>query len=128
MTDEEIMRTLAEFMGILGPNPETLRLSKTGKSWVRDIDGRGYFGDSDYAPLPDYLHSYDALAPVYLKAKTIGPCGGYELRLLVKRHLRKLAGWFPTDFEDWYKITPRQHAEALATAIQEHNQRSKSNG
>lgn len=93
MTDQEITRTLAEFMGL--PTPPSIRFSSDGWGTTE------YWVDNMGVPIPAYLTSYDALAPVWRKVNTEPmhcPC-----RLNIGRH--------------WWEKTPRQHAGALAAAI-----------
>lgn len=99
MSDEQIVRTLAEFMDY-----DVLELmwpTGNGQWWYRET------GSDEHAPdariLPDWFNSYDALAPVWRKvAGTIGD--------VARGAMANKACW-------WYEFTPRDHATSLAEAI-----------
>ena len=99
MTDEEVVKTLAEFMGI------DAHVIFCAGPW-RYIPRESHV---DLA-LPQWLTSYDAIADVWRKVKTApNLLYGKAADELVPNHC----------FCDWFTATPRQHAEALATAVRE---------
>lgn len=103
MTDEQIVKTLAEFMGY-----ERVRELMPGtrfSEWIGAKVGRQF--DSEDVTLPDWLTSYDAIAEVWQKSDD----------MLYESATHYLQNGIC--FDDWYSRTPRQHAEALAMAILE---------
>lgn len=107
MTDEQIVRTLAEFMGYERYKDSTFAM-------YREVGlGRpdSFVIEKD---LPKYLTSYDALAPVWRKAFDTTPaihCSDENEKCFYCKAHEIL------DDACWFRDTPREHAEALATAI-----------
>ena len=125
MTDEQVVRTLAEFDGWTEIQPAD-RYVDFGRDkgfpppqWYRErgIDqSQPRRRSGDKHPLPAYLTSYDALAPVWRKLDTdtlseaweklwMGPGGDGDK--------------YAYTASDWFQKPPRDHAHALATAIKE---------
>ena len=99
MTDEQVVRTLAEFMGYVRCGNGALAL------WREDGCGRpnSYVREGN---LPPYLTSYDALAPVWRRFKEVDR----------DRYANCLGG---CGFHPWFEGSPRDHAHALCKAILE---------
>lgn len=111
MTDQAIIQTLAEFMGMTLPEAMP--------------DG--------YQSCPLWLESYDALAPIWRKLSdgarrvdgligcgkpTEGDFVFHEVESAAHALLQQAAG-SGSYLSVWHRLGPRYHAEALATAIQE---------
>ena len=99
MTDAEIIRTLAEFMGY-----QELRMTdrRTGFSAFRDASGT--------IARTDWLTSYDAIAEVWQRVHVSHPVQYEKARA-------DICNQCGCPFGAWVYATPREHAEALATAI-----------
>ena len=105
MTDEQIVRTLAEFMDLSGPRDEGWKIVKMVTGQIVAVDT----SDGYVCQIPNYLTSYDALAPVWERIDDMT----YDSAIS-----RMAAGFY------WYDHPPRQHAEALAAAILEAKEKS----
>ncbi len=96
MDDATIVRTLAEFEGIVDPRYD---------KWF----GSQAFYAVNMTPLkvPDYLTDFNAIVRIWRKLP----------------HQTRIAAWSEMFYvEYWYEATPRQHALALATAIAKHKE------
>lgn len=91
LTDKQIVRRIAKFMFA---RDEPVRL---------DVCNRWCF-KSDMTPLPDWLTSYDALAPVWRKM--------YESDICMQHDAER-----GRVFRDWFLESPRDLAEAIAIAL-----------
>ena len=108
MTDEQVVRTLAEFMGWRECHCRVVGHWKAP-------DGNYYSEDG----FPSYLTSYDALAPVWRKIglESGGTAQADHVCVSAMGTLRLKFG--VEDWGMWFTATPRDHAHALATAIKE---------
>lgn len=101
LTDEQIIRTLAEFMGY-----RDVAFCQCCNCWTGRVRGPQGGGGPVHAPQLLYLTSYDALAPVCKKAwETVWVSA------------------FGNAFR-WWEIPPKALAEVLATAILEAKEQS----
>ena len=103
MTDAEVVRTLAEFMGwtsIKAVECDPLAFSKS-----TTVQFVGCFGPTrGFQCVPEYLKDYNAVAGVWRRVQKTDP---YVLLPAADRGIPY----------NWFDATPREHAYALAKAI-----------
>lgn len=101
MTDEQIVRTLAAFEGWHVLNDGTcISPSRVYRQELEDFR---------------YLTSYDALAEVWRKLCFNAPISNDAIAVAAMNSLRIKYG--VSDWGMWFTATPKEVAEALATAI-----------
>ena len=101
MDDATIVRTLAEFEGYRPTEVVDFDGSKSD-AWISPL-----MFDGVVSKLPDYLKDFNAIVRIWRKCP----------------HTTRIAAWGEMFYvEYWYEATPRQHAEALATAIAGHKE------
>lgn len=123
MTDEQVVRTLAEFMGVWPADATGEPFSYGSGTWAVAVPLTGTHNIARH--LPAYLTSYDALAPVWRKVMAHSVEGEAATRNFVTTQadgdgewLSRHTNWFRT----CWMTTPRDHAYALAQAIRETQQ------